>query len=106
MQMGCTYPPTHGNQPSPACRNISEVGVPVPVTGARAPVSVWGWCACVPGRVLGRDLTAWLARMGAGPDATKACPAWRSGIPNLKSSGVLSLDGVLYWAVSCFNCEG
>ena len=70
--MGCTYPPTHGNQPSPVCKNIHEMGVHVPVQG---------------------------------PDASKACPAWHSGIPNLKSSGVLSLDGVLYWAVSCFNCE-
>ena len=69
-EMGCTYPPTHGNQPSPVCKNIHEMGVHVPVQG---------------------------------PDASKACPAWHSGIPNLKSSGVLSLDGVLYWAVSCFN---
>jgi len=38
-----------------------------------------------------------------GPAVSKACPAWRDGIPNLKSSGVLSVDGVLYWAVSCFN---
>lgn len=37
------------------------------------------------------------------PDASAACPNWRAGIPNLKSSGVLSVDGVLYWAVSCFN---
>ena len=69
-EMDCTYPPTHGNQPSPVCKNIHEMGVHVPVQG---------------------------------PDASKACPAWHSGIPNLKSSGVLSLDGVLYWAVSCFN---
>ena len=33
-------------------------------------------------------------------EALKACPAWRKGIPNLKSSGVLSVDGVLYWAIS------
>ena len=33
----------------------------------------------------------------------KACPGWHKGIPNLKSSAVLSVDGVLYWAVSCFN---
>eukprot|EP00729_Bicosta_minor_P011341 gene11341-33642_t len=38
-----------------------------------------------------------------GPAASKACPEWRTGIPNLKSSGVLSVDGVLYWAISCFN---
>eukprot|EP01048_Picozoa_sp_COSAG05_P014278 COSAG05_NODE_1602_length_4434_cov_2.280277_3_plen_206_part_00 len=38
-----------------------------------------------------------------GPDAKAACPSWNRGIPNLKSSGVLSLDGTLYWAVSCFN---
>ena len=38
-----------------------------------------------------------------GPAADKACPEWRAGIPNLKSSGVLSVDGVLYWAISCFN---
>ena len=31
-------------------------------------------------------------------EALKACPEWRSGIPNLKSSGVISVDGVLYWA--------
>lgn len=31
------------------------------------------------------------------------CPQQGSGPPNLKSSGVLSVDGVLYWAVSCFN---
>lgn len=37
------------------------------------------------------------------PAARKACPAWRSDTPNLKSSGVLSVDGVLYWAISCFN---
>lgn len=36
--------------------------------------------------------------------AQQACPAWHDGIPNLKSSGVLSVDGVLYWAISCFNC--
>jgi len=71
-EMGCTYPPTHGNQPSPNCSHITEMGSHVPVQG---------------------------------PDATKACPAWNHGIPNLKSSGVLSLDGVLYWAISCFNCE-
>ena len=38
-----------------------------------------------------------------GPDVSKACPAWHGGVPNVKSSGVLSIDGVLYWAVSCFN---
>ena len=38
-----------------------------------------------------------------GPVASKACIPWRDGIPNLKSSGVISVDGVLYWAVSCFN---
>jgi len=38
-----------------------------------------------------------------GPEAKKACPVWHSNIANLKSSGVLSIDGVLYWAVSCFN---
>ena len=31
------------------------------------------------------------------------CPSWGSGVPNVKSSGVISLRGVLYWAVSCFN---
>ncbi len=71
-EMGCSYPPTHGNQPSPNCSHIKEMGAHVPVQG---------------------------------PDATKACPAWNHGIPNLKSSGVLSLDGVLYWAISCFNCK-
>ena len=35
--------------------------------------------------------------------AIKACPEWHDGIPNLKSSAVLSVGGVLYWAVSCFN---
>ena len=23
-EMGCSYPPTHGNQPSPTCKNIHE----------------------------------------------------------------------------------
>merc|ERR1719247_210542 len=31
------------------------------------------------------------------------CPKWENSVPNLKSSGVLSVDGVLYWAVACFN---
>lgn len=35
--------------------------------------------------------------------AAAACPKWHSGVPNLKSSGVLSVDGVLYWAISCFD---
>jgi hypothetical protein len=35
--------------------------------------------------------------------AAQACPAWRGSIPNLKSSGVLSVEGTLYWAISCFN---
>jgi len=35
--------------------------------------------------------------------ALAACPSWHDGIPNLKSSGVISVDGVLYWAISCFN---
>ena len=54
-EMGCSYPPTKGDQPSPDCANITEQGPPVPVNN---------------------------------PGAMKACPAWRDGIPNLKSSGV------------------
>lgn len=38
-----------------------------------------------------------------GPAFEKVCPQWRADTPNLKSSAVLSVDGVLYWAVSCFN---
>jgi hypothetical protein len=38
-----------------------------------------------------------------GPAVSEACPVWRPGVPNLKSSGVLSVGGVIYWAVSCFN---
>ena len=57
MEMGCDHPSTHGDQPSPTCKNIQLMGDPVPVKG---------------------------------PAASKACPAWHSGIPNLKSSGVLS----------------
>jgi len=38
-----------------------------------------------------------------GPEAKKVCPTWHSNIANLKSSGVLSINGILYWAVSCFN---
>ena len=68
--MGCDSPPTHGNQPSPTCANVTLQGDPVPVTG---------------------------------PAASKACVEWREGIPNLKSSGVISVDGMLYWAVSSFN---
>ena len=37
------------------------------------------------------------------PAAVKACPNWHQDIPNIKSSGVLSVDGTLYWAISCFN---
>jgi len=35
--------------------------------------------------------------------ARMTCPVWHGTLPNLKSSGVLSVAGVLYWAVSCFN---
>ena len=38
-----------------------------------------------------------------GASVSKICPNWHADIPNLKSSGVISIDGVLYWAVSCFN---
>merc|ERR1739848_85956 len=38
-----------------------------------------------------------------GKDFTGVCPSWRGDVPNLKSSGVLSIEGVLYWAISCFN---
>jgi len=70
MDMGCDTPPTHGNQPSPSCKNITQQGGSIPVKG---------------------------------PQVSHTCPEWREGVPNLKSSAVLSIDGVLYWAVSCFN---
>jgi hypothetical protein len=70
LDLNCTNPPTHGDQPSPACSNIRLQGAARPVVG---------------------------------PDVSKACPPWSTGVPNVKSSGVLSVDGVLYWAVSCFN---
>jgi hypothetical protein len=38
----------------------------------------------------------------SGPEASKAGPAWRDGVPNLKASGVLSVGGVLYWAGTAF----
>ena len=71
-EMGCDDPPTHHDQPSPVCKNISLRGAAVPITNAAA---------------------------------RKVCPKWdgHSDIPNLKSSGVLALDGVLYWIVSCFD---
>ena len=65
--MGCTYPGTHHDQPSPSCKNIHEQGPAVPVNNSAA---------------------------------SAACPAWHGGVPNLKSSGVLSVDGTLYWAIS------
>jgi hypothetical protein len=33
----------------------------------------------------------------------KLCPTSKDGVPNLKSSSVLSMGSVIYWAVSCFN---
>ena len=38
-----------------------------------------------------------------GPVADGACPDRVFGVANTKPSSVLSLGGVLYWAVSCFN---
>lgn len=39
-----------------------------------------------------------------GSKARKLCPTWENKpIPNLKSSGVISVDGALYWAISCFD---
>jgi hypothetical protein len=35
--------------------------------------------------------------------AMSACPQWTAGVANIKSSGVLDINGTLYWAVSCFN---
>ena len=71
-EMGCDAPPTHHDQPSPTCKNVSLRGDPIPIKA---------------------------------PTALKACSPWEGHktIPNLKSSGVLALDGVLYWIVSCFN---
>ena len=31
------------------------------------------------------------------------CVRWHGNIPNLKSSGALSINGTLYWMVSCFD---
>ena len=39
----------------------------------------------------------------SGPVADGACPDRVFGVANTKPSSVLSLGGVLYWAVSCFN---
>eukprot|EP01062_Namystynia_karyoxenos_P060317 TRINITY_DN51879_c0_g1_i1.p1 TRINITY_DN51879_c0_g1~~TRINITY_DN51879_c0_g1_i1.p1 ORF type:complete len:546 (+),score=157.27 TRINITY_DN51879_c0_g1_i1:87-1640(+) len=64
-------------QPSPATPQPSPVCANISLQGADIPVR--------------------------GPAAVAACPEWHSGIPNLKSSGVISIDGVLYWAISCFN---
>ena len=35
--------------------------------------------------------------------AKERCSAWGHGVGNIKSSGMLEVGGVLYWAVSCFN---
>ena len=40
-----------------------------------------------------------------GPEAVKACPGWHAGIPNLKSSAVLSVDGVLYDKIHLYNIQ-
>ena len=69
-ELGCSNPPTHHNQPSPTCKNITEQGPAVAVKSAAS---------------------------------IKACPGWHDGIPNIKSSAVLSVGGTLYWAISCFN---
>lgn len=36
--------------------------------------------------------------------AKSVCPPWfKRGLQNIKSSGVLDINGTMYWAVSCFN---
>jgi len=35
--------------------------------------------------------------------ARGACPGWGGGLANIKSSGVLELNGTLLWAVACFD---
>lgn len=50
-----------------------------------------------------KNITQKGASIVVGKNFTGVCPEWHSGIPNLKSSAVISLDGVLYWAISCFN---
>jgi hypothetical protein len=35
--------------------------------------------------------------------ARAICPAWNGRLANIKSSGVLEVDGTMLWAVSCFN---
>lgn len=70
--LGCDNPPTHHDQPSPLCANITLQGDAIVVPAARGNFS-------------------------------SRCPRWGDAAVNVKSSGVLSVRGVLYWAVSCFN---
>ena len=77
-EMGCSVetPGPNHTQPSPVCKNVTMQGQPIVVNS---------------------------------PSSSKACPNWHTDCgdgtpcPNLKSSGVLSVGGILYWAVSCFN---
>jgi hypothetical protein len=46
--MGCDSPPTHGNQPSPTCANVTLQGDPVPVKGPAASKACVEWREGIP----------------------------------------------------------
>ena len=46
--MGCDSPPTHGNQPSPTCANVTLPGDPVPVKGPAASKACVEWREGIP----------------------------------------------------------
>eukprot|EP00466_Bigelowiella_natans_P014574 jgi/Bigna1/126926/aug1.3_g1634 len=73
MDMNCTDP----SNPSPQCTNMTLQGSTIPVRGK------------------------WLL------DYCENWNPWHKpeyeDVPNIKSNSVISIDGVLYWAVTCFN---
>merc|ERR1711871_1187088 len=73
MDLNCTDP----SNPSPQCTNMTLQGSTIPVRGK------------------------WLL------DYCENWNPWHDpkyeDVPNIKSNSVISIDGTLYWAVTCFN---
>ena len=106
--MGCNDPPNKHDQPAPTCTNVTRQGLQVR-GAALYNIQCIGIEIC---RILHCDMDIFITEIWhlhtlninssflqipiRGPEAVKACPGWHKGIPNLKSSAVLSVDGVLY----------
>ena len=71
-----------------------------PYKNTGSPLTLW--------RIAGRDPPAAEFNLqGAhvpinSPGSLEACPSHKGAAPNLKSQSLLAVDGMLYWAVSCF----